>query len=127
MVDTVDSKSTVRKDVRVRLSLWVQFFFCHIFIYIMEKPTDFVKQRVPFNWAQFIAILFFAISSTFALTKIYDRFELLETKHHEYEQKVDEKFKILEKKVDDNDANQTRRLDTKTGRNSDEIKKLKGE
>lgn len=92
----------------------------------MDNQNDITKKRVPFSWAQFIAIIFFAVSSTFALTKIYDRFELLEAEHHAYEEIMNEALKTLDSKIEENDVAQTRRLDTKTGRNAEAIEKLQG-
>lgn len=79
-----------------------------------NKEFDITKSRVPFNWMTFIAIIFFAITSTFTVTTIYNNFLLMSTNHHN-----------LEIKVDENNKNQTRRLDTKTDRNKREIDKLR--
>ena len=87
--------------------------------------VDIVKERVPFNWGQFTAILFFAISTTFTLTKIYDRFEAVETQQQIDRSYFEEEILRIETDMLELDANQTRRLDTKTKRNSDAIEKIK--
>jgi hypothetical protein len=87
----------------------------------MGVNTDIVKERVPFNWGQFLAILLSAISATFTVTKIVDRFEAVEK-----QQKIDreynkEQFNKIYNYIDEIDDDQTRRLDTKTKRNSEAI------
>lgn len=77
--------------------------------------TDIAKARVPLNWAQFIMVIFFTVSSTFTLTIIYSEFELMKVLINEVDAKV-EKYNI--------DTN--KRLDTKTKRNSDAIEKSTG-
>jgi len=90
----------------------------------MVEIKDISKNRVPFNWAQLIGILVFAITSTFTLTTIYGRFELTETNQKSFEEKLEIRYIEINDKIDFNDDEQTRRLNTKTSRNEDKIKEL---
>lgn len=89
--------------------------------------VDIVKERVPFNWGQFIAIIVFCITSTFTITKIVDRFESVE-KQQALDQKLNkEAFEAVYQYIKEMDEDQTRRLDTKTKRNSDAVQKIADE
>ena len=68
---------------------------------------DNIENKKLLNVKQTIIVMVFCVSSTFALTKIYDRFELLEAQNKVDKQsiiKVDErhdrKFKRLQERVE---------------------------
>lgn len=79
----------------------------------MPNQVNLAEQRVPLNWLQMLFILGSAISMTFTIANIYNKFELdrVEIK------KLKSEIKILK-----DDLN--RRIDVKTFRNEEIIKKL---
>ncbi len=84
---------------------------------------DIAKEK-SLNNAQIVILVIFAISSTFALTNIYNRFEYTEDAQTAFETLVIDEFNTIYQLIDTNNENQTRRLNTKTGRNEELIKKL---
>lgn len=90
----------------------------------MALNTDIVKERVPFNWGQFFVIIGFAISSTYTLTKVFDRFEAVEKQQTIDQELNNKRFNDVYEYINEIDADQTRRLDTKTKRNAEAIEEL---
>ena len=79
----------------------------------MPNQTNLAEQRVPLNWLQLIFIIGFIVSITFTVSNIYNKFEL---------DRVEIKKLKSEIKTVKDDLN--RRIDIKTFRNEEMIKKL---
>ena len=75
----------------------------------MATQTNLAEQRVPLNWLQMLFVLSSIVSATFTVTNIYNNFEL-------------ERLEI--KKLKSEIQNINNRIDKKTLRNEEMIKKL---
>lgn len=69
------------------------------------NDKDISKERVPFNWVQFIMIISFVVSLTAAATKIHaefesmrDALEVLENRMEKKDTRVNERVDVLENK-----------------------------
>ena len=87
---------------------------------------DITKEKI-LNNLQVVAIVFFAISSTYTLTTIYNRFQAVEASQSILEKELLEEINHLQIQINDNEESQTRRVDIKTERNSVLIKELEKE
>ena len=75
--------------------------------------------------AQTIVLLSFIITSTFTATRIYSRFELMEANSIRVEEKVDANKLDIEEKMKEAYKHLYDRITKTSGRNKDEIAKLK--
>lgn len=91
----------------------------------MENP-DILKKH-PLSLQQIIALLFFAISTTFGATKIYDRFQLMEAEQKLEKEYVREELTKLNIKIDDVYHKNNERTTKITKRNLDRIEQLEEE